>query len=235
MVKNFKSFVGQIKLNFQPGFNVITGPNGSGKSNIIDAVQFVLGELASKRMRVPDFSGLIYDGAGEQDQNKPQMSQVTIYFDNTDRGLASDRAQVSVGRKVDRNGQSDYYLNGKRTSRKAVLDLLHLAGITPGGYNIVLQGTATRLSDLTPSERMDALEDLIGIKEYDEKKAEAKGRLTEAERKIEVSAARIDEVRKRVTELERQRNDALRFNHLSREEKRLTAVKLSFQISQLEE
>jgi len=235
LVKNFKSFGGQIKLNFQQGFNVITGPNGSGKSNIIDAVQFVLGELASKRMRVPDFSGLIYDGAGEEDQNKPQISQVTIYFDNTDRGLASDRTQVSIGRKVDREGKSDYYLNGKRTSRKAVLDLLHLAGISPGGYNIVLQGTATRLSDLTPSERMDALEDLIGIKEYDEKKAEAKGRLTEAERKIEVSAARIDEVRKRVTELEHQRNDALRFNHLSREEKRLTAVKLSFQINQLEE
>jgi chromosome segregation protein len=186
-------------------------------------------------MRVPDFSGLIYDGAGEEEQNKPQMSQVTIYFDNTDRGLASDRTQVSVGRKVDREGKSDYYLNGKRTSRKAVLDLLHLAGITPGGYNIVLQGTATRLSDLTPSERMDALEDLIGIKEYDEKKAEAKARLTEAERKIEVSAARIDEVRKRVTELERQRNDALRYNHLTREEKRLTAQKLSFQINQLEE
>jgi chromosome segregation protein len=186
-------------------------------------------------MRVPDFSGLIYDGAGEEDKNKPQISQVTIYFDNTDRGLASDRTQVSIGRKVDREGKSDYYLNGKRTSRKAVLDLLHLAGITPGGYNIVLQGTATRLSDLTPSERMDALEDLIGIKEDDEKKSEAKERLTEAERKIEISAARIDEVRKRVTELERQRNDALRFNHLSREEKRLTAVKLSFQINQLEE
>ncbi len=235
LVKNFKSFGGQIKLNFQQGFNVITGPNGSGKSNIIDAVQFVLGELASKRMRVPDFSGLIYDGAGEADQNKPMISQVTIYFDNTTRGLASDRSQVSIGRKVDREGKSDYYLNGKRTSRKAVLDLLHLAGIAPGGYNIVLQGTATRLSDLTPSERMDALEDLIGIKEYDEKKAEAKGRLTEAERKIEIAAARIDEVKKRVTELERQRNDALRFNHLSREEKRLTAVKLSLQISQLEE
>jgi len=186
-------------------------------------------------MRVPDFSGLIYDGAGEADQNKPLISQVTVYFDNNDRGLASDRSQVSIGRKVDREGKSDYYLNGKRTSRKAVLDLLHLAGISPGGYNIVLQGTATRLSDLTPSERMDALEDLIGIKEYDEKKAEAKGRLTEAERKIEVSAARIDEVRERVTELERQRNDTLRFNHLIREEKRLTAVKLSFQISQLEE
>ncbi|MBN1682355.1 chromosome segregation protein SMC [Candidatus Bathyarchaeota archaeon] len=235
MIRNFKSFSGQIKLNFQSGFNIITGPNGSGKSNIIDAIQFVLGELASKRMRVPDFGGLIYDGAGETDIGKSQIAQVTIYFDNSDRGLASDRNQVSIGRKVDRQGKSDYYLNGKKTSRKIVLDLLQLAGITPGGYNIVQQGTATRLSDLTPSERMRALEDLIGIKEYDEKKSEAKIRLSEAERKIEIASARIDEVRKRVSELERQRNDALRYNHLNREEKRLTAVKLSYQINQLEE
>jgi chromosome segregation protein len=235
LVKNFKSFGGQIKLNFQPGFNVITGPNGSGKSNIIDAVQFVLGELASKRMHVTDSSGLIFDGAGEDESHKPQLAQVTLYFNNEDRGLASDRSQVSIGRKVDRDGKSDYYLNGKRMSRKAVLDMLNLAGITPGGYNIVLQGTATRLSDLTPGERMDALQDLIGIREYDEKKAGARSRLNDAERKIEIATARIDEVKKRVTELERQRNEALRFDHLSHEEKRLVALKLTSQINQLEE
>ena len=94
-VRNFKSFSGSIKLNFDQGFNVITGPNGSGKSNIIDAVQFVFGELGSKRMRVPDLSGLIYDGA-DQDGVKPQYSQVTIYFNNADRGLAIDRKTVSV-------------------------------------------------------------------------------------------------------------------------------------------
>jgi len=234
LMRNFKSFSGEIKLNFQQGFNIITGPNGSGKSNIIDAVQFVLGELGSKRMRVQDLSGLIFEGTEDDVGGKAQMAQVTLYFDNTDRVLASDRNTVSIGRKIDRDGKSDYYLNGKRTSRKVVLDLLEMAGITPGGYNIVLQGTATRLSDLTPSERMTALEDLVGIVEYDEKKAEAKGRLNEAERKIEVANARIDEIRKRVTELERQRNDALRFNHLAREEKWLTAVKLSYQISDLE-
>jgi chromosome segregation protein len=234
LMRNFKSFSGEIKLNFQQGFNIITGPNGSGKSNIIDAVQFVLGELGSKRMRVQDLSGVIFEGAEDDVGGKAQMAQVTLYFDNLDRVLASDRNTVSIGRRIDRGGKSDYYLNGKRTSRKVVLDLLEMAGITPGGYNIVLQGTATRLSDLTPSERMTALEDLVGIVEYDEKKAEAKGRLNEAERKIEVANARIDEIRKRVTELERQRNDALRFNHLAREERWLTAVKLSFQISDLE-
>jgi chromosome segregation protein len=234
LMRNFKSFSGEIKLNFQQGFNIITGPNGSGKSNIIDAVQFVLGELGSKRMRVQDLSGLIFEGAEDDVGGKAQMAQVTLYFDNIDRVLASDRNTVSIGRRIDRGGKSDYYLNGKRTSRKVVLDLLEMAGIAPGGYNIVLQGTATRLSDLTPSERMTALEDLVGIVEYDEKKAEAKARLNEAERKIEVANARIDEIRKRVTELERQRNDALRFNHLAREERWLTAVKLSFQISDLE-
>jgi len=231
--RNFKSFSGNVKLEFQRGFNVITGPNGSGKSNIIDAVQFVFGELGSKRMRVPDLSGLIFDGAGE-DGSKPQYSQVTIYFNNTDRGLAIDRKTVSVGRRVDRQGKSKYSLNGKRTSRRALLNLLVMAGISPGGYNMVLQGTATRLSDLTPSERMNALEDLVGITEYDEKKAEAKVRLTEAERRIEVASAKGDEVRRRVNKLELERNDALRYNLIVREERKLEAYKLSEQVQQLE-
>ena len=233
-VRNFKSFSGSVKLDFGQGFNVITGPNGSGKSNIIDAVQFVFGELGSKRMRVPDLSGLIFDGA-DQEGVKPQYSQVTIYLNNTDRGLAIDRKTVSVGRRVDRGGKSKYFLNGKQTSRRRLLDILVLAGISPGGYNLVLQGTATRLSDLTPSERMSALEDLVGITEYDEKKSEAKSRLNEAERKIEVASAKGDEVRKRVGELERQRNDAIRSNLLTRAEQGYTAYKLTFSVKNLEE
>ena len=234
MVKNFKSFSDPVKLSFQPGLNVITGPNGSGKSNIIDAVQFVFGELGSRRMRVSDLSGLIFDGVDEHGTKRAMVAQVTLYFDNSDRGIAVDKRTVSVSRKVDRQGRSKYFLNGRRTSRRAVLGLLEMAGISPGGYNIVPQGTATRLSDLTPSERMTALESLIGITEYDQKKAEAKVRLAEAERKIEIASARIDEVRKRVTELERQRNDALRHHLLLKEERKLNALNLSHHVSQLE-
>lgn len=236
VIRNFKSFGGDpIKLHFQPGFNIITGPNGSGKSNILDAVQFVLGELGSKRMRAPDLSGLIYDGAGEDQQGRAQVSQVTLYFDNDDRGLAIDRRTVSIGRKMDRDGKSDYMLNGKRTSRRQVVELLEMAGIAAGGYNIVLQGTATRLSDLTPGERMNALEDLVGIREYDQKKADAKVKLNEAERKIEVASARIEEIKKQVNDLERQRNNAILFNLLDEEEKKLSAHRLTVQINGLED
>lgn len=235
VIKNFKSFGGEpIRLNFQPGFNIITGPNGSGKSNILDAVQFVLGELGSKRMRAPDLGGLIYDGAGEDHVGRAQVSQVSLYFNNTDRGLPVDRSTVSIGRKMDRDGKSSYYLNGKRTSRRRVLDIIEMAGITPGGYNIVLQGTATRLSDLTPGERMNALEDLVGITEYDEKKAAARARLTEAERKIEVATARIEEIKKQVNELEKQRNNAIAFNLLDKEERRLNAYRISGQLDALD-
>ncbi|TFH18742.1 chromosome segregation protein SMC [Candidatus Bathyarchaeota archaeon] len=235
IIRNFKSFGGDpIKLQFQPGFNIITGPNGSGKSNILDAVQFVLGELGSKRMRAPDLSGLIYDGAGEEHIGRAQMALVTLYFDNMDRGLAIDRSTVSVGRKMDREGKSDYLLNGKRTSRRQLVELLEMAGIAAGGYNIVLQGTATRLSDLTPSERMGALEDLVGIREYDLKKADARVKLNEAERKIEVASARIEEIKKQVNDLERQRNNAILFNLLDEEENKLSAHRHSVQINDLE-
>jgi chromosome segregation protein len=235
VIRNFKSFGGDpIKLQFQPGFNIITGPNGSGKSNILDAVQFVLGELGSKRMRAPDLSGLIYDGAGEEHVGRAQVAHVSLYFDNSDRGLAIDRNSLSIGRKMDRDGKSDYMLNGKRTSRRQLVELLEMAGITAGGYNIVLQGTATRLSDLTPSERMNALEDLVGISEYDQKKADARVKLTEAERKIEVASARIEEIKKQVNDLEKQRNNALLFNLLDEDEKKLSAHRLTVQITDLE-
>jgi chromosome segregation protein len=232
VLKNFKSFGGLTRLNLERGFNVITGPNGSGKSNIIDAVQFVLGELASRRMRASDLTELIYDGGGGQRAN---VAQVTMSLDNSDRSIPIDKPSITIGRSIDRGGNSKYFINGKRTSRRALLDLLGMAGISPGGYNIVLQGAATRLSDLTPSERMSSLKELIGIAAYEEKKAEAERRLSEAERKIEVASARVDEVRKRVKELEGQRNDAIRYRLLVEEERELSAIKLSMELKRLEE
>ncbi len=151
-----------------------------------------------------------------------------------DRGLAIDRSTSASGSKMDREGKSDYLLNGKRTSRRQLVELLEMAGITAGGYNIVLQGTATRLSDLTPSERMNALEDLVGIREYDQKKADARVKLNEAERKIEVASARIEEIKKQVNDLEKQRNNAILFNLLDEEENKLSAHRLTVQINDLE-
>ncbi|MEM4727518.1 MAG: chromosome segregation SMC family protein [Candidatus Bathyarchaeia archaeon] len=232
VLRNFKSFGGVTRLNLERGFNVITGPNGSGKSNIIDAVQFVLGELASRRMRASDLTELIYDGGGGQ---RATAAQVSMTLDNSDRSIPIDKPLVTVGRSIDRRGNSKYFLNGKRTSRRVLLDILGMAGISPGGYNIVLQGAATRLSDLTPQERMSSLKELIGISVYEEKKAEAERRLSEAERKIEVASARVDEVRKRVVELEGQRNDAVRYRLLVEEERELSAIKLSMRLFSLEE
>lgn len=233
VLKNFKSFSGTVRLNFHPGLNVVTGPNGGGKSNIIDAIQFVFGELATRRMRVSDFSDLVYDGVGEG--GRARVAEVSISLDNTDRVLAVDKDVVTISRKVDKEGRSKYFIDGRRVSRRTVLNLLEMAGINPGGYNIVLQGAATRLSDLTASERMATLKELIGLREYDEKKARAQERLREAERRIEIASARIDEVKKRVLELERQRNEAIRYNLLCREEARLKATQITHETSNLKE
>jgi len=233
-LRNFKSFSGVAKLNLDPGFTVITGPNGSGKSSLIDAFQFVLGELGSRRMRVTNFSELIYDDMNKEEKTKIDSAQVIIRLDNSDNGIALDNKLISIGRRVDREGRSRYSLNGKVVSRKTVVDILKMAGISSEGYSIVVQGTATRLSDITPAERMNAIESLIGITEYDEKKAEAKIRLDEAERKVEVASARIDEVRKRLVALERERNDALRYRFLREEEHRLRIRRLSYEILKAE-
>ena len=228
ILRNFKSFGGSAKLSFAPGFTVITGPNGSGKSNILDAFQFVLGELGSKRMRVQSFSGLIYEGATSEE--KGSFAQVVIRLDNSDGKIPIDEKTISIGRRVDVQGKSRYFLNGKSVSRKTMINVLGMVGISAEGYNIVLQGTSTRLSDITPEERMRAIETLIGIQEYDDKKTEATKRLDEAERKVEIAYARIDEVRKRLIELERERNDALRHGFLREQEKAYHAKKLSLEL-----
>lgn len=228
LLRNFKSFGGTAKINLSPGFTVITGPNGSGKSNILDAFQFVLGELGTRKMRVTSFSSLVYDGG--QSGERSDFAQVVIRLDNSDEAIPIDERVVSIGRRVDREGRSRYLLNGKPVSRKTMINILNMAGISSEGYNIVLQGTATRLSDINPAERMDAVESLIGIREYDEKKEEAKKRLEDADLKVQVAGAHIDEVRKRLVSLERERNDALRYEFLTNQERELSIEKLSHEL-----
>lgn len=228
LLRNFKSFGGMVRINLSPGFTVITGPNGSGKSNVLDAFQFVFGELGTRKMRVASFSSLVYDG-GQSGENG-DFAQVIIRLDNSDGRIPIDEKVISIGRRVDKEGRSRYLLNSKPVSRKTIINVLSMVGISSEGYNIVLQGTATRLSDITPAERMDAIESLIGIREYDEKKEEAERRLKDADLKVQVASARIDEVRKRLVSLERERNDALRYQFLKEEERRLNIGRLSYEL-----
>ncbi len=226
-LKGFKSFGPKTAtVTLDKGFTAITGPNGSGKTNIADAVLFGLGELSARRMRAASLSKLIYHGYPELQVKKAKSAKVVIQFDNSDNRLPVDTQTVTISRELNRAGQSIYRLNGRRISRTHIMNILSMAGISPTGHNVVLQGTITRIAEISSQDRRKMISDMVGIAQYDAEKAEAEDKLRAAEISIRTAMGRIDEVQKRVDDLERERNELLRFMFLQKEIKRFEAMKI---------
>ena len=231
-IKGFKSFgPSTIKIGLDKGFTAFTGPNGSGKSNIMDSVLFSLGELSTKRMRAESAAQLIFHGSDKAEQQKATMAKVVIQFDNSDGTMPVDTTTVTISREVYRNGQSVYRLNGRRMSRAYITETLSMSSISSMSQNIIPQGTLTRLTDINSLERRKIIEDLVGIGQYDEEKAEAEEKLRSADISIRTAMGRIDEVQKRLDDLERERNQLSRYNFIQAETKKFQAIKISNDIT----
>jgi chromosome segregation protein len=234
-LKGFKSFGPQIvKVVLDKGFTVVTGPNGSGKTNILDALLFALGELSTRRLRAENAAKLIFHGSETAGLEKAKMAKVVVQFDNSDGRMPVDTITVTVSREVYRNGQSVYRLNGRRISRQHILEILSMAGISSTSQNIILQGTITRLTDIAPVERRKIIEDLVGIGQYDAEKAEAEEKLRIADMSIRTAMGRIDEVQKRLDDLERERNELLRYTFIENEIRKFETVKISSDMAQIQ-
>jgi chromosome segregation protein len=234
-LKGFKSFgPDTVKVVLDKGFTVITGPNGSGKTNILDAFLFSLGELSTRRLRAETAAKLIFHGSEKSGLERAKMAKVIIQFDNTDGRMPVDTTTVTISREVYRNGQSVYRLNGRRISRIHSLEILSMAGISSTSQNIIPQGTITRLTDISPSERRKIIEDLVGIGQYDAEKAEAEEKLRVADISIRTAMGRIDEVQKRLDDLERERNELLRANFIRDEIRKFETVRISHEMAQIQ-
>ncbi|UCH71180.1 MAG: AAA family ATPase, partial [Candidatus Bathyarchaeota archaeon] len=230
-MKGFKSFGPKAAtILLDKGFTVLTGPNGSGKTNIVDAILFGLGELSARRLRAESFSKLIFHGSPEAEVEKAKVAKVIIQFDNSDKRLPVDTNTVTISREVHRNGQSIYRLNGRRISRNRILNTLSMAGISPTGHNVIVQGTITRMAEISPYDRRKIIDNLVGIAQYDAEKLEAEERLRAAEISIRTAMGRIDEVQKRVDDLETERNALLRNCFIREEIRRFEAMRVSHDI-----
>lgn len=234
-LRGFKSFGPKTaSIMLDKGFTVLTGPNGSGKTNIADAVLFGLGELSTRRLRAESLAKLIFHGSPEAHVEKAKAAKVVIQFDNSDNRLPVDTSTVTVSREIYRDGQSVYRLNGRRISRSRIIDILAMAGISPTGHNVVVQGTITRMAEISSRERRKIISNLVGIAQYDAEKAEAEEKLRGAEISIRTAVGRIDEVQKRVDDLERERNELLRYMFLQKEIKRFEAMKTFGEILEIQ-
>jgi chromosome segregation protein len=210
----------------------ISGANGSGKSNILDAISFSLVENSPKVMRVDKLRSLLHDV--DNAKHGAKIARVSCHFDNSDRKIPVDSNTVIITREMDENGENIYYLNQKKVLRNHVLDILEVANCGIHKLNIVQQGTITRISEFNAEERRKIIEDIIGLAYFDEKKVESLKQLDEADRRLEIALARMDEIKKRIDELELERNNQLRFDILDREIKRFYAIQSSNKLRDIE-
>jgi chromosome segregation protein len=224
-IYGFKSFgFKNTVINFNNGLVAVTGPNGSGKSNVLDAIMFALGENSPKALRVDKFQSLFHDT-----QNKShKLVRVSITFDNQNRGIPIDSDNVTLTREMEGSvGESQYLLNGKKVTKSTIIELLEIVVAVPNKLNIVQQGMITRISELNSEERRKIIEDIVGLSYFDEKKEESLKQLDESDRRLDIALARMNEIRKRIDELEVERNEQLRFQHIEKDIKKYKAIKIS--------
>ncbi|OGG53634.1 hypothetical protein A3H16_02900 [Candidatus Kaiserbacteria bacterium RIFCSPLOWO2_12_FULL_53_8] len=179
----FKSFGKKTELAFTSPIASIVGPNGSGKSNVAEGFRFVLGEQSMKSMRSKRGEDLIWGGSPALP--RANRGAVRVVFDNSKRLLDLDFKEVTVERIVYRDGQNEYLLNGTVVRLKDVIRLLAGANIGGSGYQIISQGEADRILNASPRERREMVEDALGLKLYQHKKAESERKLEETGNNIE--------------------------------------------------
>ena len=230
-IYGFKSFgFKNTVINFEQGFVAVTGPNGSGKSNVLDAIMFAIGENSPKALRVDKFQSLFHDSQN----SSHRLIRVSLTFDNVNRGIPVNSDSVTLTREMEgQTGDSQYYLNDKKVSKSTITELLEVVMPGPGKLNVVQQGMITRISELNSDERRKIIEDIVGLSYFDDKKTEALKQLEESDRRLEVALAKMGEIRKRIDELEAERNDQLRYEHLESELKRFKAISISNKISKI--
>jgi chromosome segregation protein len=221
VMHGFKSFVRKTEIPLAPEINVIVGANGSGKSNISDALCFVLGRLSIKSLRAAKAGNLIFLGSKVAAPAKEAV--VEIVFDNTDRILSIDKDEVSIERIVRRNGQSIYKINNEAQTRQEVLSLLAQAGIDPNGFNIVLQGEIQNFVRMQPEERRKVIEEVSGISIYEMRKEKSLAEMEKTEEKLKEVLAILRERTIYLNNLEKERQQALKFQKLENDVKKYKA------------
>ena len=174
-INGFKSFAKKSKLEFSCPITAIVGPNGSGKSNVAESFRFVLGEQSVKSLRGKKGEDLIWGGS--ESSARGNRASVEVKFDNSTRAFALDYDEITIERIVHRDGQNEYKLNGSAVRLKDIHELLAEAHIGATGHHIISQGEADRVISAGAKERREMIEDALGLKVYQIKKADATRKL----------------------------------------------------------
>lgn len=218
----FKSFVDPTTVHFPSNLSAVVGPNGCGKSNIIDAVRWVMGESSAKNLRGEAMTDVIFNGSSGR---KPVgQASIELIFDNSDGSLVGEYAgysEIAIKRKVTREAQNFYYLNGNKCRRRDITDIFLGTGLGPRSYAIIEQGMISRLIEAKPEELRVYIEEAAGISKYKERRRDTENRMNRTRENLERLTDIRDELERQLSRLERQAQAAEKYSEFKKLEREL--------------
>ncbi|MBO4726698.1 MAG: AAA family ATPase [Clostridia bacterium] len=219
MMNGFKSFADKIEIDFGAGITGIVGPNGCGKSNVSDAIKWVLGEQSYKAVRGGSMQDVIFKGTANRKMQS--YAEVALSFDNRSHVFEIDETEVTISRKLYRDGESEYALNGQPTRLKDIRNLLHDSGIDPDGMTIISQGQVANLVSAKPEDRRGIFEEAAGIAKFRARKDEAERKLQRTDQELVRVTDVLNEIERNLGPLMKQAEKAQKYLQLKEELKNL--------------
>jgi len=224
-IVGFKSFVEKTSITFQDPITAIVGPNGCGKSNIVDAIRWVMGEQSAKHLRGRAMEDVIF--AGSESRGPAGLAEVSLTFDGQD--LRADAApggvpwgavgpaEIVVTRRLFRDGESEYLLNGVPSRLRDVVEFFLGTGIGSKAYAIIEQGRIGFIVSSRPEERRGLIDEAAGITKYKVKKKAAERRIESTRQHLLRVSDIIAEIEGRLRSLRLQAAKAERYKRYKAE------------------
>src|SRR5689334_12446819 len=230
ILQGFKSFADRTEFLFDSPITGIVGPNGCGKSNVVDGFKWVLGEQSAKSLRGEAMMDVIFNGSGGR---KPAgMAEVTLVFENPQREdgtrtLNLDAEQVSVGRRLYRDGTSEYQINNKTSRLKDIRELFLDTGVGVDAYSVIEQGRVAALLEANPDERRLIFEEAAGISKFKQRKKEAVRKLEKVDQNLLRVRDIVEEVERRLRSVKVQAGKARNYQEYAT---RLNELRLQYSL-----
>lgn len=208
----FKSFADRTSIEFVDGITAMLGPNGCGKSNVVDAVKWVLGEQSVRNMRAERMEDVIFGGS--EKRRALSAAEVTLTIANHGGLLEIERPEIAIKRRIFRDGESEYFLNGALVRLKELRGLFHDTGIGKSVYSVMEQSRIDQVLFNKPEELRHLFEEAAGITRYRMRENEAGRKLAKTEENMKQVENILHEVGRNYESLKKQSEKALEYRRL---------------------
>ena len=211
----FKSFAKKEKIKFGEGVTVIVGPNGCGKTNIVDAIRWVLGEQKYSVLRSGKMGDVIFNGA---DGLKPlSVCEAYLTVHNNRGKLPIEYTDIEIGRRVYRDGESEYFINKTPCRLKDIHDLFVDTGMGSDAYSVIELKMIEQILSETADDRKRMFEEAAGINKYKQQRQSALRKFDAVQRDLDRVNDIVQEVEQKAKSLSLQLKRFNRHEKLSKE------------------